>query len=142
MDGASDTGSRAPDRAGPPPLHGPAVSAYHDDARTADRLNRRLFIAWEIAPLMPPVPDLSRLIPLSARVVLDVGCGRGELGAAYRRLNPNARLLAIDNDPAMVEAARPHYDECVVADAQAETLPFDTRRMASTASSTARCWSI
>ncbi len=75
---------------------------------------------------MPPVPDLSRLIPLSAQVVLDVGCGMGELGAAWRRLNPNARLLAIDNDPAKVEAARAHYDECVVWDAQAETLPFDT----------------
>jgi SAM-dependent methyltransferase len=75
---------------------------------------------------MPPLPDLSRLIPLSARVVLDVGCGRGELGAAYRRLNPNARLLAIDNDPAMVSAAREHYDACVVADAQHGGLPFDT----------------
>ena len=75
---------------------------------------------------MPPVSDLSRLIPLSARVVLDVGCGRGELGADYRRLNPNARLLAIDSDPEMMEAARVHYDECVVACAQAHPLPFDT----------------
>ena len=55
--------------------------------------------------------DLSRLIPLSARVVLDVGCGDGMLGQAYRRLNPNARLLAIDSDPAMVAAARERYDE-------------------------------
>ena len=75
---------------------------------------------------MPPVPDLSRLIPLSARVVLDIGCGRGELGAAYRRLNPNARLLALDSDPAMVAAARAHYDECAVADAQSAALPFAT----------------
>jgi glycosyltransferase involved in cell wall biosynthesis len=75
---------------------------------------------------MPPVPDLSRLIPLSARVVLDVGCGTGLLGAAYRRLNPNARLLAIDNDPAMAAAAREHYDECAVADAQSGAVPFNT----------------
>jgi SAM-dependent methyltransferase len=75
---------------------------------------------------MPPVPDLSRLIPLSARVVLDVGCGTGLLGAAYRRLNPNARLLAIDNDPAMAAGAREHYDECAVADAQSGAVPFDT----------------
>jgi SAM-dependent methyltransferase len=74
---------------------------------------------------MPPEPDLSRLIPLSARVVLDVGCGQGELGAAYRRLNPRARLLAIDNDPAMAAAARPSYDDCAVADAEAPFLPFD-----------------
>jgi len=75
---------------------------------------------------MPPLSDLSRLIPLSARVVLDVGCGEGALGQAYRRLNPNARLLAIDSDPAMVAAACAHYDECVVADAQYAALPFAT----------------
>ena len=74
---------------------------------------------------MPPVPDLPRLIPLTARVVLDVGCGRGEIGAAYRRLNPNARLLAIDNDPAMVAAASPHYHACRLADAETDSLPFD-----------------
>jgi SAM-dependent methyltransferase len=75
---------------------------------------------------MPSVSDLSRLVPLSARVVLDAGCGQGDLGANYRRLNPNARLLAIDNDPGMVAAARHHYNECVVADIQSEPLPFDT----------------
>jgi SAM-dependent methyltransferase len=75
---------------------------------------------------MPPVPDLSRLIPLSARVVLDVGCGKGEVGAAYRRLNPNARLLAIDRDLSMVAAASAHYDECVAADVQSDLLSFDT----------------
>ncbi len=75
---------------------------------------------------MPPVSDLSRLIPLSARVVLDVGCGTGTLAAAYRRLNPNARLLGIDHDPAKVAAARRHYDECAVADARDAKPPFAT----------------
>jgi SAM-dependent methyltransferase len=59
-------------------------------------------------------------------VVLDVGCGEGVLGQAYRRLNPNARLLGIDIDPAMVAASRIHYDECLVADAQSAALPFAT----------------
>jgi SAM-dependent methyltransferase len=75
---------------------------------------------------MLPMSDLSRLVPLSARVVLDVGCGEGVLGQAYRRLNPNARLLGIDIDPAMVAASRIHYDECLVADAQSAALPFAT----------------
>ena len=76
---------------------------------------------------MPPVSsDLPRLVPLTARVILDVGCGLGEMGGACRALNPNARLLAIDIDPAMVEAARPQYDLCVQADAEDPTLPFAT----------------
>jgi SAM-dependent methyltransferase len=74
---------------------------------------------------MPPVPDLSRLIPLGARCVLDVGCGRGDLGSAFRRLNPNARLLAIDNEPAIIEAARPYYDDTALIDAATQPIPFD-----------------
>jgi hypothetical protein len=73
---------------------------------------------------MPSVPDLSRLIPLSARTVLDAGCGDGSTGRAYRRLNPNARLLAIDHDPAMITAARAFYDECATADIATTELPF------------------
>ena len=63
--------------------------------------------------LYPDVPnaDLLQRIPLDARVVLDVGCGTGSLGAAYRRLNPRALLLGIDKDPAAAaiaaDAARP-----------------------------------
>jgi SAM-dependent methyltransferase len=75
---------------------------------------------------MPPVPDLPRLIPLTARTVLDVGCGDGRIGAAYRTLNPKVRLLGIDIDPAMTAQANAFYDECVTADARAETLPFAT----------------
>src|SRR5579862_6757054 len=75
---------------------------------------------------MPPVPDLSRLVPIHAQVVLDVGCGRGELAAGYRRLNPNARLLGVDSDPDAIEAARAHFDACAVLDVETEALPFDT----------------
>ena len=75
---------------------------------------------------MPPVPDLSRLIPLSAQVVLDVGCGNGDLAAAYRRLNPGARLLGLDRDPGRIATARAHYDECVLADAEAPLPVFET----------------
>ena len=65
---------------------------------------------------MSPYPDqanhdLLERIPLSAGVVLDVGCHTGALGAAYRRLNPRALLLGIESDPVTAEtgdaAARP-----------------------------------
>lgn len=68
---------------------------------------------------MPPVadgpaPDRSELfqpaspvdkIPLSAGVVLLLGCGDGAMGAEYRRRNPAARLIGIEADPALAQQA-------------------------------------
>jgi glycosyltransferase involved in cell wall biosynthesis len=65
--------------------------------------------------------DLLERIPLAARTVLFAGYGDGLLAAAYRRLNPKARLLGLDPDAA---AAPPHLD-AVAADLDADTLPFD-----------------
>ena len=75
---------------------------------------------------MTTVTDLPRLIPPRARIVLDAGCGMGALGAAYRRLNPRARLLGIDKDPEKIRVAAAHYDLCVLADLEADGLPFET----------------
>jgi SAM-dependent methyltransferase len=66
--------------------------------------------------------DLLERIPLAARTVLFAGCGDGFLVAAYRRLNPAARLLGLDPDTA---AAPPQMDQVAAADIDAETLPFD-----------------
>jgi SAM-dependent methyltransferase len=64
------------------------------------------------------------LIPLSARTVLDVGCGDGGLAARYRTLNPAARLLGIESDRAAAIAAEPHLDEVVRAPLDAGPPPF------------------
>ena len=69
--------------------------------------------------------DLLLRIPLWARVVLDVGCGAGDLLAAFRRLNPTARLLGIDKDPESVANARDRLDGVAVADVEADPMPFD-----------------
>ena len=68
--------------------------------------------------------DLLERIPLSARVVLDVGCNTGALGAAYRRLNPRARLLGIDNDPLAAGQAARRLDQVAVVDVEHDPLPF------------------
>ncbi len=70
--------------------------------------------------------DLLSRIPLSAKTVLDVSCGNGELAAAYRRMNPRARLIGIEADPAVAKAAAPHLDELVITDVEAAPLPFAT----------------
>ncbi|MGH7152346.1 MAG: methyltransferase domain-containing protein [Acetobacteraceae bacterium] len=69
-------------------------------------------------------PDLLDRIPLDARIVLDVGCGTGALGAAYRRLNPRARLLGIDKDAEVAAVAGGRLDEVAVVDVEVDPLPF------------------
>jgi SAM-dependent methyltransferase len=71
-----------------------------------------------------PNPDLLERLPLTARTVLDVGCGTGSLGALYRRLNPRARLLGIDKELTVAEIAAERLDEVVVGDVEIDPLPF------------------
>lgn len=68
--------------------------------------------------------DLLERIPLSARVVLDVGCNTGALGMAYRRLNPRARLLGIESDPVAAELAAQRLDQVAVVDVERDPMPF------------------
>lgn len=76
--------------------------------------------------LFPPdASDLLSRIPLSARTILDVGCGRASLAAAYRPLNPKARLLGIDVDPTLTALAAVHLHEVVTMDVETDPLPFD-----------------
>jgi SAM-dependent methyltransferase len=86
-------------------------------------------IEQEHSPLMTtyvdaPNQDLLDRIPLDARVVLDVGCSTGALGAAYRRLNPRARVLGIEIDPGAAAIAAQRLDEVAVGDVEAGPLPF------------------
>ena len=82
---------------------------------------------------MSPYPDLPNhdlldRIPLSANVVLDVGCATGALGAAYRRFNPRALLLGIDKDPVAAALAAERLDQVVVVDVEQDPMPFTLDR--------------
>jgi SAM-dependent methyltransferase len=61
-------------------------------------------------------PALLARIPLDARAILDVGCGAGALGAAFRRRNPSTRLIGIEPDATLADAARAHFDELLRLD--------------------------
>jgi trans-aconitate methyltransferase len=68
--------------------------------------------------------DLLELLgPRPGEVVLDLGCGTGELAAEIQARG--ARVLALDSDPAMVAAARRRlgHDRVLLADGHAFTLP-------------------
>ena len=81
-------------------------------------------------PAYPDHPnnDLLERIPLSASVVLDVGCNTGALGSAYRRLNPRARLLGIEQDPEAAEVATQRLDQVAVVDVEQDPMPFTLDR--------------
>jgi len=70
-------------------------------------------------------PDLLQRIPLSARTILDVGCGGGGLTAAYRLMNPTVRLLGIETDLVAAAAAARHMNEVATTDVEAQPLPFE-----------------
>lgn len=78
--------------------------------------------------LEPMNRDLLARIPLSASVVMDVGCNTGALGAAYRRLNPRARLLGIEGNPQFAEMAAQRFDQVAVVDVERDPLPFELHR--------------
>jgi SAM-dependent methyltransferase len=69
--------------------------------------------------------DLLDRVPLTARIVLDVGCGTGSLGAAYRRVNPRALLLGIEQDGEAAAIAAHRLDRVAAVDVEREPLPFD-----------------
>jgi SAM-dependent methyltransferase len=74
---------------------------------------------------LAPVTDFLQRIPLSARSILDVACGRGDLLAAYRLMNPTARLMGIETDPTLANLAKQHLTDVAVVDVEADPMPFD-----------------
>jgi SAM-dependent methyltransferase len=68
--------------------------------------------------------DLLSRIPLSANTVVHVGCGDGEIAAAYRRMNPRARQWGIEVDPAAAARAAVHLEEVSSIDVETDPLPF------------------
>ncbi|HEX3348208.1 MAG TPA: methyltransferase [Acetobacteraceae bacterium] len=82
---------------------------------------------------MKPYPDVANpalleRIPLSARLILDVGCNTGALGADYKRRNPAARYLGIEKDPDCAAIARARLDRVANVDVEQTPAPFDVRQ--------------
>ena len=69
--------------------------------------------------------DLLPRIPLTARVVVDVGCNTGALGAAYRARNPHAVVLGIEADAGAAAIAATRLDEVACVDVETQPMPFD-----------------
>lgn len=72
-----------------------------------------------------PNPDLLSRIPLTARVVVEIGCGDGALAAAHRLVNPEVRWYGVDGDAAAIAEAEGWMDGAACIDIDTAPLPFD-----------------
>lgn len=72
-------------------------------------------------------PDLLERIPLTAKTILDVGCGGGALGAEYLQRNPACRVLGIEIDPKAAVQAKERGIEIFSGDVEEYPMPFDVQ---------------
>jgi SAM-dependent methyltransferase/glycosyltransferase involved in cell wall biosynthesis len=71
--------------------------------------------------------DVLDRIPLTARSVLEVGCGNGALGAEYKRRNPICDYFGIETDTRLAARARQRIDAVFAADMDTDPTPFGAR---------------
>jgi SAM-dependent methyltransferase len=72
--------------------------------------------------------DLLRVIPADARAVVEVGCGTGLMGEAYKRINPHGTYVGVEPDPDAANVAATRLDHVVAGDADkvgVEQLPVE-----------------
>ncbi len=67
-----------------------------------------------------PRPDVLALIPEGCRRVLDLGCGRGELGRQLRAREGQLELTGIEWEPAAASEASRHYDQVLAGSLDSE----------------------
>lgn len=70
-------------------------------------------------------PDLLSRIPRDARTILDIGCGAGGLGAAFRRINPRTRVIGVEPDPTLAARAGAYLDEVLSLDIETTRPPVE-----------------
>jgi len=74
----------------------------------------------------PALPSILDAIPLSFESLIDLGCGRGIIGALCRIYRDPTYLVGLDSHGPSVEFCRSHgfYDECMVQDLRDLPLQF------------------
>lgn len=70
-------------------------------------------------------PDLLRAIPRTASTVLEIGCGAGALGAAFKRRVPECRWVGVEVNADAAERARSRIDEVVTGNAETVDVPLE-----------------
>jgi len=69
-------------------------------------------------------PEVLKRIPLNARKVLDIGCGSGATGLAFKQQSPACQYFGIEKDPQAAEIAATRFDLTLVLDIEAADACF------------------
>ncbi|MBV6632868.1 MAG: methyltransferase domain-containing protein [Alphaproteobacteria bacterium] len=67
--------------------------------------------------------DLLIRIPMTAKRVLELGCGAGALGNAFKARNPDVEYVGLELDPDAAEMAKDRLDEVYLFNADKDQLP-------------------
>ncbi|MDB5350644.1 MAG: putative glycosyl transferase [Planctomycetota bacterium] len=68
-------------------------------------------------------PDLLRLIPPDARVVLEIGCGAAAMADQYRRVNPGVQYVGVEMNAEAADLAKERLDRVIVGDVASLDIP-------------------
>lgn len=69
-------------------------------------------------------PDLLRLIPVTAKRLIEVGCSSGALAREYKKISPDCDYFGIEIDPDYTQLARRYCDDCTTLDIEAASEDF------------------
>jgi 2-polyprenyl-3-methyl-5-hydroxy-6-metoxy-1,4-benzoquinol methylase len=67
-------------------------------------------------------PDLLKLLPADAEIIVEIGCGTGALGQQYRQVNPHGRYFGVDSYSEAVQIAAQRLDGAIAANGETVAL--------------------
>lgn len=63
-------------------------------------------------------PDIFKLLPPDAKIILEIGCGTGTLGEQYKRINPHSLYIGIERDREKAKIASERLDRVIIGDVE------------------------